>query len=575
MSGIQRVRSADFTEISELGKELDSELVRALICEKDLVVSGLDVTHQSAQLFEISPGVALFQGHILKFPDGPVPKLKSLDSNPGGSGSRIDVIFIDGPASIDPNAAEIVTASRVQMTTLVRTSKVGVAIGAGDGNIFVFDLGDARVDPKTLKIYANGTQIGGFSFSKGTGLNGVDQILFDEDNPPPIGAIFTAGYDALSQGVEAIDGSAAVRKEFTPIFGIEKAPAVVNGELVLPVGAIPLAVIEVPDGWDGSTTPTSILQSEEISGTGGLKKHLVYPDQKTSMLVSQKALPRTLFSAVRGISQVVHGMRVKYVSTTRFEVTPGWGVMNGVSFRNDLLQTLDIQGADPQLPGYLDTIPGWAYVYAVVDLDSVTGYPGKPASLAVSSTPPSSKREDADKSNGWIYLGAVYVEGDGNIKPFYSHGNWVYWEVAGGLDDSQTPAEDVLTDLDVSEWCPSTGCLLNVGGYLIYEPNAPGDEVHFEIQSHSTNKPAQIFPKLQGRKICVGSTDEYLSFNGPIRAEETTIEGNKGRYIKYMYEKIPVVAEGAKGYVNEMEIYIQGYLDDYRTMDQNGNVLFH
>jgi len=146
----------------------------------------------------------------------------------------------------------------------------------------------------------------------------------------------------------------------------------------------------------------------------------------------------------------------------------------------------------------------------------------------------------------------------------------VFWQAPSALPVSFPPTptptgiQSAAGELDVSPWCPKTGRLLNARVQTAYNPDAgsvPGDELIVNIQSHRTAT------ALPDPRILIDLT---VDVDGFVRAQQigfARAQDDEGtRYICYE-TTLTVPYDSASA-----DVYINGYLDDYRTMDQDGAI---
>lgn len=580
-SGGQRIRSADLNDISVVARSLDAEAAFATLSREDGVVSGFNVALNSGTTFGVSGGIAVMGGQTLKDIGDPA---RTIEVSPNSSGStRYDCVYLKGVSDEDETDTD--TQTRVAISAFTRTAAAPFAVGTGDGATFKWDLGHSRVDPDTLVVTWDGNLVAS-THSKGTGTAGVDQVVFQHNHPPPSGAIIEANYVWVSGGTESAL-PLPTRQSRRPTVGIaEGTPGNPPQSSIVSSGQLPLALLRVPDGWSGGSgvdvfyvredaeqlsPPVTLDESEEI-------KYLVYPDKKTAGLGGDP-MPRTVTSAIRGITQALHGCRLYYVDPTAIGVTPGWGVLEGVSFQVYESFGLGIQNADAASPGYISG-DGWYYVYGVVDLLDGSGRGGKSFTLDISTTAPNNRRQLSDLSTvGHVYLGAIWVSSM-TIREFHTVGDWTYWKDAEtGAPTFTLPGPSgsgILTstaNIDVSDWCPSTGRLISMEVFAKFR-HTTVDGASFDFRVNSDRVSSQKLGLSYGNspRIKVGLEQVTLSsaavfseaLTGVVRAEEDS--GSRyvaGRAdIEAGYSTVPTHTS--------LALAVQGYKDDYRTMDGAG-----
>lgn len=548
-SSLQRVLDTDLNDISALAIAATEEVIYSTICERNVIVNGLNVTFKADNDFEIDQGVCLFGGRVLKETALPTKPFETLDDT--GADPRIDVIYVAGISTLISGSD-----SRVAMTPIVRTDVAAEAVGTGDGSTKVFTLDQKGVVLNTLKVKLDATQVGGWNYSKETGgANDKDQIIFA--TAPGAGVEITADYTWQSGGVE---GSTSVntRSIYTPGYAVAKGTPAASPSAPLqgtdyPADAIPLAEIHLPASWTGGNSGVSIKQ--DFGGNGEpVRTYLVYRDKDAD--TSNYAPGKTpyagrLWTALRGISQIVEGCRVQFSTTSQIKITPGWGVVAGVAFHVQTPITLNLTGAN--VPN-----SGWWYVYGVVDTTD-NDKPGSTFSaIHLTTDPPDSLRREKDKTAGYIYLGAIYATAAGTIRKFYTHGNWVYWALPTGV--ATPPTTNTTVNMNVSAWCPSTGRLLNCRLTVTYTPQTNGNQYHMAAISHKVGT-SDDWPKFV-LDIEPGFSNQLAGeANGILRAEEDS----GSRYVRLTRSSDPASAETTT-------FYVMGYLDDYRTMNESGSV---
>lgn len=556
----QRIETADLDAQTSIAQLLDEEIGWAALSASNCVVDGWHVVHDSATEFEVSRGAGLYNGRVLKDPANPQTQLVSLETNVS-SDPRIDVIYCAGPQEVNTDSA-----SKVLLSAYTRTPVAAEAVGTGDGSTKAFDLAHAGVDIRTLKVQVASVAVGGWNLSPGTGGGGEDQIIFG--TAPASGAI-TADYTYESGGAEG-SSSVSTRKtqlpEFLAVTGTPD-PSPVIPATPNPNTDIVIAHVYIPGSWSGGA-PTSIDNT--------VKRFFLHPDghQDGSNPISPTPpnanAPRAgrISSLLRNMDQVYMGGRLRYFSDDTIELTAMWGTLGGYSvFVPDDTVSLTLQNASSGSAGYVDAI-GWWYVYLSQVVDA---QPGVAPALFVSQNPPDSRRREAS-TNSAAYVGAIYLTAYDTpvIRPFYTHGQWVYWQAPSALSltfpNAVTPTgiQTHAGEIDVSAWCPPTGRLLNARVKTTYNPGSgsvPGDELIVEVMSHRTAT-ALPDPRILIDLSVDVDGDNRAQQIGPLRAEDD--EGT--RYVNYE-TTVTVAYDTATA-----DLYIQGYLDDYRTMDQDGNI---
>jgi len=550
----KRMTTEDPYNFTKIAADLDENNVWSLISDHPLTAYGWNITFNAGFTFNMAVGAGVWGGVLMKT-GAIVTNVTLTDNLADPVNPRIDRVEITGYTESDD-----VAANEVILGGITRNAVAAEAVGNGDGATVDWDLNFAGVDGRTLLVQVNAVPVGGWVLSPGTGAAGVDQIIFNVADAPALAAAITADYTYQISTGEAVV-SVDTRKKRVPTVGVVAGTPGV-GANAWTAGSIHLCEITVPASWNGGA-PTTIDNT--------VKEFLVYPDtdaesDRDGDAVNDGHTPATspymgkLLSPIRGMDQVVHGMRLAYYDADQIQLTPGWGVLGGVSFTN-LSTTLIPTGAG------IVTGAGWWYVYAVVAATSSTVKPGSEIeSFLFSSTPPSNLRRRYQAVRT-IYLGAVYATGAGVIRPFYTHGDMVFWESPGDFDlIALGGAPPVTADLDISTHVPETGRLVYVRGYISGTSSAAAEWVSLDILSHQIAT-AKIYPYIY-MKSAVAYANAVLvrcDSQGFIRAEDNTAV----RYIHY-----GTTVGGAPGGLAS-HIHVQGYLDDYRTADMIGGQTFY
>ena len=545
----KRLTTQDAEDFAKLAALLDENHHWSLLADHPLVVCGWDLQHSIDRIFEISVGMGLVEGVLAKSTSA---QTVQLDDNAVGGAARIDLIeLLPRAAGSDPLPAclsETASDSQTEVTlsAITRTQVVGFAVGTGDGATKAFDLGSSGVDFRTLKVQVAAVPVGGWNLSPGTGAAGVDQIIFGD--APALGAAITADYYWQAGGVES---AAAAFTRYTRDLSFNIVKGTPGGGMpAWTAGSIHIASIQVPNGWTGGSG------SVVIDNT--VKQFMVHADQSVEP-ASPGVSPYSgrLITPIRNMDQVLHGCRLRYESSNTIVITPGWGSLGGVSFRNPGELAY-------QLPAVGST--GWYYVYGIIAPTSSTSPPGEIISAEISTNPPDNLR-DRPSQVGRVYLGAVYLTAiTPVIRPFYSHGDQVWWQEPQDIFPGSPATQD---DIDISVWCPATGRLVNALVEVGHnEGVAAGSYTRIRLHSHIYDGEAEAFsfPQIRGEVSApILGVLYYNTAAGWVRAEESA--GN--RYVHYHYATTGTPEPQIK------QVYIQGYLDDYRTMDDTGSPTFY
>jgi len=540
-TSLQRIEASELNAISSVGLDLDEEIGFGLLADKNYVVYGFNVAFVSGVAFSVSDGIALYKGRVLK---GISISNKSLSTN-GSGDPRIDVLYIAGPTTTASDSA-----SRVSLSAFTRTPVAAEAVGTGDNSTTAFDLLNNGVDPRTIKVQLDAVGVGGWNYSPGTGVAGVDQIIFGV--APGTGVVITADYTHESGGAEG-SSSLNTRTSISPNILIQVGTPAASPTVPAtpdPTNDISLVHIQVPGGWSGGA-PTSVDNT--------IKKFLIHPDNNADDgAAANPDDAGRVNSVLRNIDQVLMGARLLYVEPDTIWVTAMWGTLPGLSIQTPIEIALTLQNAGGAgQAGYVDAT-GWWYVYLS---QAVNALPGATPALIVSQDPPTCRRRES-VAGGALYVGAVYLTAFAPpvIEPFYTHGQWVFWQEPDPIAIGAAGP----TDVDVSVWCPSTGRLLSVHASISYtSAAAAGAGVEVTIASHLN---ATGFAWPQHQLGCTPPPDgagitEFARGSGFVRAEE--VAGVRS---------INTTRVDGAGTVNSANLFIQGYLDDYRTLDSTGSI---
>lgn len=534
----QRLSVADIEDASSLAGELDEELAWASICDFPAVLSGFHVAHAISRTFSATKGIAFLEGKLVKSIDA---LTFLLEENPSGH-PRLDLVEITGETETTSDSASIIALS-----SITRTSVSDEAVGSGDGIEKIFDLAHSGVDNRFLRAYVDGEPVANFKLLRGSGGGGVDQLLFHE--PVPDGLSIDADYVWQSGGVEAAS-TQPTRKVFTPQINVKTGtPAAEPAAPAQTPGSVKIAQILVPAGWTGGA-PSSIQNS--------VKEFAVAPDSNVDPY-SSHADPLyggRISNAIRYADQILHGFRLQYIDDDTIRVTAGWGVLGGVSFRANSPIQADLEPEEE----------GWHYIYLHV-ASLADELPGSTPTLHLSTEPPTERRRQKD-GQARVYIGAVYVLNTEPIviRPFFTQGSWVIWAVDSGNDTSLLfNVPGATDDIDISAAIPPTGRLAFVELETSLTACADGAVFLAQVMSHKTT--GALNPVLSPRLQCMlhaAKANPALveSRQGMIHA----FEDSGSRYVRGASATASGTIETASA-----KLSVLGYIDDYRTMDQNGD----
>lgn len=525
----QRIEDADMETLSRVSQENLDNALWSLLCDFPAILYGLHVGAPAGYDFPISAGAALQDGTLLKVATA---LSATLADNSGSGLSRTDMIVLNGwtePQSdpINPRALSALTREEV-------TSPLN--IGTGDGLQKAFDLAHDKVDLKSLKVFVDGVQVGGWNISRETGTSSVDQVLFG--TAPASGAI-TVTYDWINGGVEATVSNQPSRKTYTPKVQVYTGSTTPLGSDVV------LAHVTVPPFWAGGSAGVTIDTSVAPILVG---------DDAEKDPYAPKVGPATgrIGGAIRRIDQVQSGLRLIWKADDKVEVTPGWGNIGGVAYAMRVTKEFSIEAETT----------GWHYCYLKPKQTSV-GIPGSEPTLEVSATPPMANgRESGQVAR--MYLGPVYVTSTEpiTIRKFYTHGDWIYWEDPTPLTIIVDPAEQ---NLDVGEWLPPTGRLFMARLINDITATSDGSGQEIVVKSHSVAK-AKPFPLLQSENYPLAAAGGVQDFQvGPLRAEEL-----EGQRLVHTHRPSAPNTENPNG-----TLTVFGFIDDYRTMNDSAVPSFY
>jgi len=549
----QRLEVAEVDLQTEIAKDLDAELGYCALADDGVVIYGFDVSFNASKTFDVADGSAFFEGEAVKLTGGP----SAVILNDGdATHPRIDYVVISTTAQ-----GNTTNANKIVLSAIARTAVAAEAVGTGDGSTIAWDLANSGVDIKTLKVQIAAVADGGWALSPGTGTAGVDQIIFHD--PPANPDAITADYTYQSGGVEA-STNVSTRYEWLPsITVIEGTPRTSPPPAApaVPAGQVRLATITVPAAWTGgSITPDNSVKMWFLHGDRSADA------QNPGVAPNSGKVSHVL----RGISQVTHGYRLRCgrdpvtgLPTDVIKITPGWASNDGRACRDLTEVSYTIQAAD------VSGGARWYYVYGDM------GTAGGGITVKIHTAAPT----DMMRGNtaGWFYIGAIYVTSNSpiTVRPFYTHGDWVYWEDPTIVTPGMTIPQASFTDLDIATWCPPQGRLVEAELYLSIQDSsgsgAVGDIIDCEIRSHLAAT-AKHYPRIVGQAALVrvtGTDPKYTSYTyGKLRPETSGATRN----VKY---QISIDPDPTAGNNHEADLRIFGYLDDYRTLDASGQPTFY
>lgn len=540
----ERATQALAESFTGLAAEQDEVHVFNVVDDHSCVIQGLNVSFSATRTFAISTGACLLAGKLI-----PVIAAQSatLDEETTGQ-PRIDLVEITGVTDTDYSSD-----NRILLSALVRNAVTGEAVGTGDGTTKAWDLGYERVDPATLKVYVDGGQVGGWNYSKATGSGGVDQILFHE--APTSLLPITADYTHVTGGVESTTSVNTAKRRDPAINVVKGTPAGSPSAPSATAGSVVLATIQVPASWTGGSGSVVIANS--------VKQWLISPDANVDTESAQSASNANKLSyAVRGVDQVIHGCRLRYVDSTDLAVTAGWGNYKGVAWKLTEEASLDCSAASA----------GWNYVYLRPRLTS-THRPASTPLIQISTSAPNHYRSEGSGDLG-VYVGAFFVASTGPvvIRPFWTHGDWTLYPAAITGDTGLNYDCDPDGDINISDALPETGRMFDAELYLNAQASTAHDELVFAVESrHSSggypSAALGTFHRLVARLRPAQTADvEEAEVYGMLRAEE--YEGSR-----YVYTAITenVFDAGFTISGGTPRLRVRGYLDDYRTMNPSGS----
>jgi hypothetical protein len=540
-----RIRDLHAEEFTSIADEKLDEINWCEVVDFSVVIYGWKVSFNAGKSFHIEKGAGVVDSRLCKSIS---TDTIYLDDNTDPINWREDLIEII-PSGLTEGESN--PRNEVILGAITRTTVSGEAVGTGDDVATAFYLGHSGVDIRTLVVQINSLGVGGYNVHPGT----PDLLVFA--NPPGFGDVITADYTYQSGGGET-STSVFSRKYQEVAFNIVKGtPGVLNTNWTS--GSIKIARIRVPPSWTGGDPGSYNIDNS-------VKEFLVGPDfdQGDLPLSSPGDAPNVgkLVYPVRNMDQVIHGFRPYWESATQIRLTAGWGVCQGVSFFSPYLITLTVDsGSVPSA--------GWYYVYLKVPATS-SSPPGSPPTLEVSEFPPNWNAKINNYSiQGSVYLFPFYATAAATIRSFYTHGNMIlnqgpfYYTLPLGYGN----------DINITNECPLTGrlILVRLEAALDLSSFAASGEgrLNLLVQSHriATGVPSpSVFCQVQPQAGVTGVAYDNEN-TGFVRAEYS----GGSMYVRGGYYLTPTV--GVNTIYNRL--YVLGFIDDYRTMDQDGNPLFY
>lgn len=539
----------DLEAHTELAYTLDAIDNQAQISAEDGIIGGFEVEHDSGNDFSVGTGFALDGGELVK-----LTSAATVTLNDNASGTwRKDLVVIDSTSDTNTD-----TSSDKRLSSTTVTQVTASTIGTGNGVDTLFDLGQSKVIPRTLLIEnPSSTTVAGWVFVPEGGAGTNDAILFAT---APASGNVDATFKYYTGAEEEVPGVPyATRKQR------EASIAVVQGTPGAPVsagaGQIPLAEIEVPSGWTGGA-PTDILNS--------VKTFLIAEDYANDTeLYSPFDRPARITDAIRSIGQVRQGCRLYLHNSTTLRMAPGWINALGLSCRVTSPVSLTLQSTSSGSAGYVP-LTDWYPVFAVPQ--SASNGSGLAPALRIGAGVNSLGHDTSSPSPLWqggLHLGWVYVTVSGStvtIRPFRSRGKQgdvVYWEtptditLAGSVDSTASP------DIDVTAWCPPTGCEILVEVDAVFVPADAADICIVEAGSLKYNSGSpNPWPRI---KLAQGGTTgtTRLVGNGWLLVEDDS----GTRYVHNLR-----TTSGTGSCTGNLRV--MGYRDSsYATMDSSGGIL--
>lgn len=537
----ERATQALAESFTGIAAEQDEVHIFNVVDDHSCVIQGLNVSFSATRTFAISTGACLLAGKLI-----PVIAAQSATLDEENTGQpRIDLVEITGVTDTDYSSD-----NRILLSALVRNAVTGEAVGTGDGTTKAWDLGYERVDPATLKVYVDGGQVGGWNYSKATGSGGVDQILFHE--APTSLLPITADYTHVTGGVESTTSVNTAKRRDPAINVVKGTPAGSPSAPSATAGSVVLATIQVPASWTGGSGSVTI--------TNSVKQWLISPDANVDTESAQSASNANKLSyAVRGVDQVIHGCRLRYVDSTDLAVTAGWGNYKGVAWKLTEEASLDCSSASA----------GWNYVYLRPRLTS-THRPASTPLIQISTSAPNHYRSEGSGDLG-VYVGAFFVASTGPvvIRPFWTHGDWTKYlgEVTADAGNLIYPLANA-TNEDISSAIPPTARMFYARLTATVNGETAGDELRATVYSKRTSGSsgydslvATWVNLLQTRAVLVAGASTEQSAFGLLRAED--YEGSLWVYAGLLEAGSPTSSSAT--------LHVLGYLDDYRTMNPSGS----
>lgn len=550
--------ATDMEDVNDLAIHYGEELAYAIASKEDCVIGGFAVSFDSGADVSISAGSALKQGQLIK---NTAAVTKTIAENASGS-DRIDLVSISGVTETDSDNLIEPVLGAISLNDFGKPTPT--SIGTGDDSTTLFELplaSDERALNDTLLIYLDGVLSGGWSFAPAQGSSGEDSIVFHD--APGAGVAITAAGDFVTGGEEALPTSpglpsrSALTAEITVTQGVPG-----GGAPALPSNNVWLCEITVPAGWSTGNTLTFDNEVEKV--------FLTAKDYASDIdLYSPFDRPARITDAIRSIGQVRQGCRLYYHNSTTLRMAPGWINTLGLSCRVTSPVSLTLQSTSSGSAGYVPSTD-WYPIFAVPQ--SASNGPGLAPALRVGAGVNSLGHDTTSPSPLWqggLHLGWVYVTVSGStvtIKPSRSRGKQgdvVYWEtpadiaLAGSVDSTASP------DIDVTAWCPPTGCEILVEVDAVFVPADAADICIVEAGSLKYNSGSpNPWPRI---KLAQGGTTgtTRLVGNGWLLVEDDS----GTRYVHNLR-----TTSGTGSCTGNLRV--MGYRDSsYATMDSSGGIL--
>jgi hypothetical protein len=550
--------ATDMEDLNDLAIHYGEELAYAIASKEDCVIGGFAVSFGSGADVSISAGAALKQGQLVK---NTAAVTKTIAANAAGS-DRIDLVSISGVTETDSDNLLEPVLGAISLNDFGKPTPT--SIGTGDDTTTLFELpltSDERALNDTLLIYLDGVLSGGWSFAPAQGSSGEDSIVFHD--APASGVAITAAGDFVTGGEEALPSSPGLPSRSALTAEITVTQGVAGGSApALPSNHVWLCEITVPAGWSTGNTLTFDNEVEKV--------FLAAKDaDNDSTAYSPFDRPSRISDSIRNMAQVRQGCRLYYHSSTAIRMSPGWINSLGLSCRTTSPVSLTLQSTSSGSAGYVPST-GWYPVFAVPQ--SASNGSGLAPALRIGAGVNSLGHDTTSPAPLWqggLHLGWVYVTVSGStvtIKPFHSRGKQgdvVYWEtpadiaLAGSVDSTASP------DIDVTVWCPPTGCEILAEVDALFVPADAADLCIVEAGSFKYNSGSpNPWPRI---KLAQGGTTgtTRLVGNGWLLVEDDS----GTRYVHNLR-----TTSGTGSCTGNLRV--MGYRDSsYATMDSSGGIL--